>query len=248
MVTAFKMIIEYDGSAFCGWQIQNDAPTIQAAIENTLQRMTGQRIRVTASGRTDAGVHALGQVAGFRCDTRLSAMQLHKGLNSLLTPDIVIHSLTPVAVSFHPRFDALSKIYRYHILNRPLPKAIGRQYVWHLRRPLDVAAMQRAAGHLVGTHDFKAFEGAGSPRKTTVRRVMKASVAWTDGDRLVFEIEADGFLRFMVRNIVGTLVDVGLGRRSADDFKRILSSRERELAGPTAPPQGLFLVQVKYPV
>ncbi len=247
MTTAFKMIVEYDGTGYSGWQIQNDVPTIQGAIENALHRMTGQPVRVSGSGRTDAGVHALGQVAGFTCHTRLSARVLHKGLNSLLPPDIVIHSLETVSDAFHPRYDAVSKIYRYRILNRPWATAVGRQYTWHLRHPLDIEAMRMAAGHLSGTHDFKSFEGAGSPRASTVRRVLTADVIRQNTDRIVFEIQADGFLRFMVRNIVGTLVAVGQARITVDDFRRIMAARDRGQAGPTAPPQGLFLVRVFYP-
>ena len=246
MASTFKMIIEYDGTAYSGWQIQDNVPTIQNEIEQVLHRITGQMVRVTGSGRTDAGVHALGQAAGFVCETKLSIQQLHKGLNSLLPPDIVICSLERAATSFHPRYDAVSKVYRYRILNRPWPGAIGRQYVWHLRRPLDSKAMERAVNHFIGIHDFKAFEGSGSPRASTVRHVYSASVKHQEPGFLNFEIEANGFLRFMVRNIVGTLVEVGLSKRSSADFKRVLASRDRNQAGPTAPPQGLFLVRVIY--
>ena len=241
------MIVEYDGTAYSGWQIQNDVPTIQGEIENALRRITGQTLRVTGSGRTDAGVHALGQTAGFVCATKLSVQQLHKGLNSLLPPDIVIHSLEKVSASFHPRYDAISKVYRYRILNRPWPDAIGRQYCWYVRRRLDWDTMRIAVDHLVGNHDFKAFEGSGSPRASTIRHVLRTSVKQQELGFLIFEIEANGFLRFMVRNIVGTLVEVGLSKWSPSDFKRILASRDRNQAGPTAPPQGLFLVRVIYP-
>jgi tRNA pseudouridine38-40 synthase len=247
MSTAFKLIVEYDGTAYSGWQIQNNVPTIQGEIEKVLKFMTGQMIRVSGSGRTDAGVHALGQVAAFVCRTTLSAKQLHKGLNSLLPSDIVIHTLETVPTTFHPRYDAVSKIYRYHILNRKWPNAIGRQYAWHLRRRLDIEAMRVAIGHLVGRHDFKSFEGAGSPRSSTVRRVLGASITRKTSDRLIVEVEADGFLRFMVRNIVGTLVEVGQTKITPDDFLRILRSGDRSEAGPTAPPHGLFLIRVLYP-
>jgi len=247
MATAFKMIVEYDGTAYSGWQIQNDVPTIQGEIENALGRITGQTLRVMGSGRTDAGVHALGQTAGFVCETKLPVQQLHKGLNSLLPPDIVIRSLKRVSISFHPRYDAVSKVYRYRILNRTWSDAIGRQYFWYLRHPLDSNAMGLAVNHLIGTHDFKAFEGSGSQRASTVRHVFRASVEPQAPGFLIFEIEANGFLRFMVRNIVGTLVEVGLSKRSSADFKRILASRDRNQAGPTAPPQGLFMVRVIYP-
>jgi tRNA pseudouridine38-40 synthase len=246
MTTAFKLIVEYDGTDYSGWQIQNDVPTIQGEIEKVLQRITGQSIRVSGSGRTDAGVHALGQVAGFVCKTKLSVTQLHKGLNSLLPSDIVIHSLEPVPAAFHPRYDVTSKIYRYRILNRKWPDAILRRYAWHLRRRLDIDAMDVAARHLLGRHDFKAFEGVGSPRSSTVRHILSASITRQESDLMVFEVKADGFLRFMVRNIVGTLVEVGLSKISPDDFLRVLASRDRSQAGPTAPPHGLFLIRVFY--
>ena len=246
MATAFKLVVEYDGTAYSGWQIQNDVPTIQGEIEKVLQSITGQSIRVSGSGRTDAGVHALGQVAGFTCEITLSAQKLHKGLNSLLPPDIVIRSLETISPAFHPRYDAISKIYRYHILNSTWPDAIGRQYAWHLRCPLDMDAMRVAIGHCLGRHDFKSFEGAGSPRSSTVRRILSASITRQASGRIVFEIEGDGFLRFMVRNIVGTLVEVGQARITPDDFLRILHARDRNQAGPTAPSHGLFLVQVLY--
>ncbi len=246
MTTMFKMIIEYDGTAFSGWQVQNGVPTVQGAIEKVLLRLTRKKLRVAASGRTDAGVHALGQVAAFTVNTSLSVQQLFSALNSLLPADIVIRALEVVPDSFHPRYDAISKIYRYRILNRSLPDAIGRHYAWHLRRPLDTEAMQRAADHLVGLHDFTSFEGAGSPRKSSVRQVMKAALSRKKSGFLVFDIEANGFLRFMVRNIVGTLVEVGLSKWSPENVKQILAAKDRTLAGPTAPPQGLFLVQVKY--
>ncbi len=247
MPTAFKLVIEYDGTAYRGWQIQNDVPTIQGEIEKVLQFMTGQRVRVTGSGRTDAGVHAFGQVAGFACRTTLSAEQFQKGLNSLLPPDIVIRTVKTVPATFHPRYDAVSKTYHYHILNQRWPTAIGRQYAWHLRCRLDVAAMKVATNHLLGRHDFKSFEGAGSPRSSTVRQILSASITRKASGQLVFEIEGDGFLRFMVRNIVGTLVEVGQTRITPDDFLRILHSKDRNQAGPTAPPQGLFLIRVLYP-
>ena len=246
MTTAFKMTIEYDGSAYSGWQIQNDVPTVLGEIEKALLRLTQKKCRVIASGRTDAGVHALGQVASFKAETSLSADRMEQGLNSLLPPDIVIRNLDVAPSGFHPRYDATSKVYRYQILNRSRPAAIGRQYAWHVRRYLNVEFMQRAAAHLVGRHDFTSFEGAGSPRGSSVRHVFTAQ--WTEEATglLVFNIEADGFLRFMVRNIVGTLVEVGLFKRSPEDIKQILEAQNRSLAGPTAPPWGLFLVRVNY--
>lgn len=242
----FKLTIEYDGSLYHGWQRQKNERTVQGEIERALKRMTGQAVIVIGSGRTDAGVHAAGQVANFHCDTRLPPETLLQGLNSLTPEDIVVKKCETVADSFHARFDVTSKSYRYGILNRPIPSAVGRQYVWWIKKRLDADRMRLALGHIVGFHDFKAFEGAGSPRASTQRRVFRADLHRPQHDCLFIEIEADGFLRYMVRNLVGTLVDVGLDKLTPDDFKAILLSRNRDRAGMTAPPHGLSLVEVKY--
>ena len=242
----FKLIIEYDGTDFCGWQRQKSDPTIQGAIEAALQRMTRTAVTLHGSGRTDAGVHALGQCAHFSCATRLDPQELLKGLNSLLPDAIVIRSCEAVSADFHARFDVRHKTYHYRILNRPLPAAVGRQYAWHIRRPLDLAAMTAATAHLVGRLDFKAFENSGSPRPHTVRHVMAARWRRHGDDRLTFEIRADGFLRFMVRNIVGTLVAVGMGQMKPEAVEKIRKAGDRRRAGTTAPPHGLFLVKVAY--
>ena len=246
MLKNFKIIIEYDGTSYHGWQRQKNDRTIQEEIEKTLLTMTGKKTVLTASGRTDAGVHAFGQVANFTCDTDLSPQAFQNGLNSLTPDDIVITSCNLADEKFHSRFNAKSKIYNYRILNRNLPAAINRQYAWFILKTLDLVSMRRAAGHIIGSHDFKAFEGTGSPRSHTTRCVIKADIVEQENGLMVFEIEADGFLRFMVRNIVGTLVDVGLGKITSDDFKEILFSKDRSMAGATAPPNGLFLMQVKY--
>jgi tRNA pseudouridine38-40 synthase len=241
----FKIVVEYDGTDYCGWQRQPDQPSIQGALEEAIERMTRQPITLHGSGRTDAGVHALGQTAHFKCRTRLGPEELHKGMNGLLPGDIAVQACTSVPLDFHARFDSRWKHYRYRICNRPVRKAIGRQYAWHLYRPLDVAAMAIGALHLTGQHDFKSFESSGSPRSHTIRNVMKA--AWDDrGDHLEFNIRANGFLRFMVRNIVGTLVAVGMGKMAPEDIPALLRAADRRLAPPTAPPQGLFLVRVQY--
>ena len=245
-VRNFKIIIEYDGSNYCGWQRQNNDPTIQKAIEQALMKMTDQKISVIGSGRTDAGVHAYGQVANFKCDTQLEAGDFQGGLNSLTPEDIVISACERVPDEFHARFSAKSKIYQYRILNRPNPAAIMRQYAWHIRKALDLAAMRTALPHLIGSHDFKAFEGAGSPRAHTIRNVLSANLREESDNNLVFEIEANGFLRYMVRNIVGALVETGLGKISPLDVRHILESKDRTHAPATAPAQGLFLVKVNY--
>lgn len=246
METKFKLVIEYDGTAYHGWQRQASDRSIQAEIEKALTVMTRREISLAASGRTDAGVHALGQVAHFVCETKITAEEFLKGLNSLLPADIVIRSCKRVAAEFHARYDARCKTYQYRILNRPIPSAVDNRFVWHLRQDLDLDAMQAAVAYIVGKHDFKAFEGTGSPRSSTVRTIFRAEFIRKDEDYLIFEIEGEGFLRYMVRNIVGTLVEVGRGKLTPAAFEAILESRAREEAGATAPPQGLFLVRVDY--
>jgi tRNA pseudouridine38-40 synthase len=242
----FKLIIEYDGTNYSGWQRQAKEPTVQAEIERALAFMTRAPVTLAGAGRTDAGVHALGQVANFHCDTRLKPEALLKGLNSLLPGDIAIRDCQRVPDDFHARFDARSKIYHYRILNRDTRAAVGRHYAWFIHQPLDLAAMRRATAVLVGRHDFKAFESTGSPRAHTLREVGAAD--WVEGEsrHLTFGIEADGFLRCMVRNIVGTLVAVGLGKLSAGDVQPIMDGLDRRRAGATAPARGLFLMEVKY--
>lgn len=242
----FKLTIEYDGGSFHGWQIQPGLSTIQYEIQKILNRMTRENIVIHGSGRTDAGVHALAQVAHFHCRTQISPLQFQIALNQMLPKGIVITECRYVDESFHARFSVIRKTYRYRILNRHLPMAVGRQYFWHVRQDLDLNAMQQAADHLIGEHNFKAFEGSGSPRASTVRRIDSARFT-QDGDLIVFEISANGFLKFMVRNIVGTLVDVGKGKYSPAEFQTILILKDRQKGGATAPPQGLFLLNVEYP-
>ena len=246
MLNNFKLIIEYDGTKYQGWQRQKNGRTIQEVIENAINIMTREKISLTGSGRTDAGVHALGQTANFHCNTEIGPETFQKGLNSLIPDDIVIKECCLVDDKFHARYDAKSKTYRYNILNQRLNSAISRRYVWHIRTILDLEAMRSAIRHIAGTHDFKAFEGSGSPRSNTIRTVINATLSRLDQNILSFQIEGNGFLRYMVRNIVGTLVEVGLGKITSDDFKTILLSRDRNRAGVTAPPHGLFLVNVKY--
>jgi len=245
-IKTFKLTIEYDGSAYHGWQCQKNIPTIQAAIETALATMTGQHARIRGSGRTDAGVHARGQVASFECCTRLDAEAFQHGLNSLLPPDIVICDCRLVDNRFHAQYDAQSKRYRYRIVNQPLPLAIGRQYVWWIRRPLDLDAMQQACACLAGRHDFKAFEGSGSPRRHSLRTIYEAELTRGRHNRIEFYIRGSGFLKFMVRNIVGTLVEIGLGKYPATECQSILNSRDRGRAGQTAPACGLCLLEVFY--
>jgi tRNA pseudouridine38-40 synthase len=243
----FKLNIEYDGTAYHGWQRQSNARTIQGTIEAVLKKMTEQSVTLIGSGRTDAGAHATGQVANFRVETRLTSDVFLRGLNSLLPPDIVVKDCVLVEEDFHARYDALSKAYNYRILNRPIPAALSRQHAWHIRKSLDLEAIRTAMFCLKGEHDFSAFEAAGSSYGHAVRTVIDVNLAGKDADGyVVFSIEANGFLRHMVRNIMGTLVDVGLGRISPEGFEGILMSKDRKQAGITAPAHGLFLMHVKY--
>ena len=242
----FKLIIEYDGSAYHGWQIQKTDHTIQGEIEKALFRMTGEKIRIAGSGRTDAGVHALAQVANFLCTKNIRPENFCKGLDSILPKDIVIKNCVLADSEFHARYDVESKIYNYRILNRKIPSALDRNYSWLIRKKLDIISMKSAIRHILGRHDFHAFEGAGSPKLNSIRTILQADLIKQENGYLMFEIEGDGFLKFMVRNIIGTLVEVGLKKITPDDFKKILLSKDRKLAGTTAPPQGLFLVKVKY--
>jgi tRNA pseudouridine38-40 synthase len=246
MIKNFKILLEYDGSHYHGWQRQKADRTIQEEVERAVFTMTGRKVTLIGSGRTDAGVHAYAQTANFKCNTALGPGDLLGGLNGLTSDEVVITGCEVVPPSFHARYDAKSKSYVYKILNRSIPAAILRHYAWHIRSPLDLDAMRAAIPFLIGTHDFKAFEGAGSPRSHTTRSVFRAQLIEETEGYLLFEIEADGFLRFMVRNIVGTLVDVGKGKLSPDDFKGILDSKDRARAGATAPPHGLYLKEVKY--
>jgi tRNA pseudouridine38-40 synthase len=243
----FKLVIEYDGTAYQGWQRQKNGTTVQGTIEAALKTMIGHPVTVIGSGRTDAGVHALNQVANFCADTTLTPDIFKRGLNSLLPPDIVIKDCAAVDQAFHARYGVRSKVYSYRILNRSIPTALFRQYAWHIKKPLDLHAISEAMQCLKGRHDFSAFEATGSPRKDAVRTVMDVSLTAKDADGyVIFRIEADGFLRHMVRNLVGTLVDVGLGKISPGALEDILMSKDRAQAGITAPAHGLLLQEVKY--
>ena len=241
-----KLVLEYDGFEYCGWQVQKDAPTIQGVLEAALTKALGERVRVHGAGRTDAKVHALGQVASFRCASAIPATALQRALNSLLPRDVVVQSAEDVPADFHARFSALGKTYAYRILNRPVRAPLRLRYVWHLPHPLDVSAMMGAGAFLQGTHDFASFQATGSAVKTTERTLTALTVTRED-DEVVLSCTANGFLRHMVRTVVGTLVEVGRGTRTPTDLKRIIDGRDRRLAGATAPPQGLYLMRVLYP-
>lgn len=244
-----RLTLAYDGTNFRGWQSQTKGRTVQGVIENAIERITGARPRVLASGRTDAGVHALGQVVAFRTESTLTTETMVKALNAVLPEDVVVLAADEVPPTFHPIRDARCKRYRYVIDDGPVRPVLFRHFVWHYPRRLDVERMQQAAAKLVGKHDFAAFEASGAKRKTTVRSVSELTVGRacpSVPSFILFEIEADGFLYNMVRNIVGSLVEIGRGARPPEWIEDVLLSRDRRHAGPTAPPRGLFLVSVTY--
>jgi tRNA pseudouridine38-40 synthase len=239
-----RAVVAYDGTNYHGFQVQAQATTIQGELERVLAEVTGTQVRVVPAGRTDAGVHAWGQVIAFRAAWRPPLSSLQRALNALLPWDIVVWELAPAEPDFHPRFSARSREYHYRLLNQPWRSPLAVRYAYHVSTPLDVAAMAAASGALLGVHDFAAF-GQAPQGDNTVRRVYKA--LWrSQGTELVFEIEADAFLRRMVRSLVGTLLLVGSGKLDAAAFKEILESGERRRAGPPVPPQGLCLVRVNY--
>ncbi len=240
-----KLTIEYDGTDYHGWQIQPNGRTIQQILEQALEKFVGVKVRVNGSGRTDAGVHALGQVANFIAPEPVDLRRLQKGLNALTPRDIVVKRVESAPDSFDARRDARSRLYRYRIWNHPVPSAFHRRFSWHVHDPLDLPAMREAIRCLEGEHDFGSFQAAGCDALHPVRRIYLDSLD-LEGDVLVYTVEATAFLRHMVRNIVGTLVEVGRGERSPADFASLLQRQDRTLAGPTAPAQGLFLVEVKY--
>jgi len=242
----FKLVLEYDGSGYHGWQRQEGVLTIQEVLESRIEIMLGGPIRVRGSGRTDAGVHARRQVVNFYARTRLKPREIQRGLNSLLPADIVVLEAEEVADSFHARFSASSKTYEYRILNRETPSALERNSAWLIRRRLEARPVLECLPGLVGVHDFSAFMAAGSSVKTTERSIYRAELSLPAPDHWVFLFEANGFLRHMVRNLVGTLVDVGRGKLSPEGFVEIMDSKDRRRAGMTAPAHGLFLVDVKY--
>ncbi len=240
------MAIEYDGGAYCGWQRQINGLAIQQVLEECIGRITGEEVRVIGSGRTDAGVHALNQVAHFRTASRLGEWNLLMGINSLLPPDIVLRELSEVPDTFHARFDVRSKVYLYKICNRPVRPALERNGAWFVWEPLDMARMERAHDILRGTHDFSAFCSTHTDSEDHVRTIIAIAAERDPSGMIDITLEADGFLRYMVRTIIGTLVDVGRGKCSPEEVAAILAAKDRRRAGITAPPQGLYLKDVKY--
>jgi tRNA pseudouridine38-40 synthase len=240
-----KLTLSYDGTDFAGWQTQPRRRTVQEVFEGAFAALTGERVRANASGRTDAGVHAVGQVVNCYSDTRLPVDVLVRALNAHLPADVVVRDAADVPEAFDANRDARRKLYRYVIHDGPVPDLFLRRYYCPSRHPLDAAAMRRAAEPLRGRHDFRCFETDWPNRMSSVRTITHLGVSRL-GDWIWLDVEADGFLYNMVRAIAGTLINVGRGYWPESQVAEILESGERRLAGPTAPAQGLFLMRVTY--
>ena len=244
-MTNFKAIIEYDGTDFAGFQWQHQTRTVQGVLEDAIKLRVGKAVRVSGAGRTDAGVHGLGQVVSFQAETGIPIDRMAYALNSALPSDLSVRSVEAVDEAFHARFSASSRVYLYIVLNRRTPSALWRRYSAFQCHPLNADAMQDAAKRLVGEHDFAALANELKPGEPTIRDMMRCEVA-KRGDFLLMRFEANAFLRGMVRNTVGTLIEIGAGKRAPDDIEAILESRDRRRAGPSAPAQGLCLIRVRY--
>lgn len=251
-----KLILEYDGTAYHGWQIQKKGETLQSILEDRIAKITGEQARLISASRTDAGVHASGQVAAFRTESRLDPQTIKRALNAVLPQDIRVLDASEADGSFNPRDDAAKKSYFYIIANQRISSAFLYRYSWLVQQQLELKSMKDAAQVLIGRHDFSSFMGTGSSIKDPVREIFSLSIdklekiefitASIKGNFIKIRIEANGFLRHMVRNIVGTLIEIGRGRIPGDRMKEILESRDRRLAGPTAPPNGLSLERIVY--
>ena len=256
---SLKLTVAYDGTSFVGWQRQADGISIQGLLETILTAIDGAPVSVAGAGRTDAGVHALAQVASCTLASTLDTDTLGRALNAQLPADVRVLTVEDVPAAFHARFSATGKRYRYIVANGPLVSPFAARSAWHLTGRLDLATMQQAAAHLVGTHDFSAFQSTGTDVAHASRTVTLVEIADVTarppsplpadavpgGRLLAFEVAANGFLRHMVRTLTGTLVEVGQGRRDPD-LRGLLASANRALAGPTAPAHGLWLVEVNY--
>ncbi|MBQ7841419.1 MAG: tRNA pseudouridine(38-40) synthase TruA [Lachnospiraceae bacterium] len=242
----FKITIQYEGTRYQGWQKQGSTDnTLQGKFEALLTRMAKAPVEIAASGRTDAGVHAWGQVANFHMDTEMMPKELMEKINSYLPEDVAVISCEEVPERFHSRLNAKKKTYRYRILNSPVPSVFDRRYVWQLPDRLDVEAMKKASCFFLGTHDFKSFTSAKKSKKSTVRSIQSIEIERV-GNEVVLTFTGDGFLFHMVRILTGTLVEVGLGKRNAEEMEQLLLACDRQLAGPLAPACGLALMRVYY--
>ena len=245
-MAVFRLVLEYDGAAFAGWQVQPQLATVQGALEAAIAKVAGCRVRVVGAGRTDAGVHAEGQVASACIDTPLGAERLRLALNGVLPPGVAVVDAAEVPATFHARRDARAKRYRYAIWNGAIRSPLRATRAWCLQRPLDLPAMRAAATAFVGTHDFASFQTAGSDVLTTERTLERLEITGAAGAGITLAFEGSGFLRHMVRNLTGTLVEVGSGRRNASEMPALLAARDRRVAGRTAPAHGLTLEWVRY--
>jgi len=247
-----RLVISYDGTDFHGWQCQPDAPTVEESVELAIERILGEKVHVNGSGRTDAGVHALGQVANFKTACKIPCENLLKALNNTLQSTVRIMDVSETPLRFHARKDARSKTYRYRILQAPVASPFINRFAWHYPFTLDISRMGKAAKLFEGEHDFTSFAAADasvaqSPERTLVRTIFSSRMLRRPRTcMLIYEVTGSGFLHHMVRNIVGTLVEIGRGKLIPGDVTRILLARDRTLAGPTAPAQGLCLVRVDY--
>ena len=244
-MSTVKLVLEYDGTCYAGWQRQPDHPTIQDAVEQAIHQVSQATVSVIGAGRTDSGVHALGQVASFRTDRNWSASDWMRALNAVLPKDISVRSSALMDDNFHAQHDARGKLYTYRILHRQARPTIDRAFLWHIYRPLNEAAMRQAASTLIGSRDFSSFEGSLTDNTNPICHLQRLAVINHD-DQIHIEAYADRFLKHMVRAMVGTLVEVGLGKRAPDSLIRVLQARDRSAAGQTAPPHGLYLMRVDY--
>lgn len=240
-----KITVQYDGTKYCGWQKQPNSPGIQGEIEYAIYEITKEKVNITGSGRTDAGVHALGQVANFKTNSNIPASRIPDALNAKLPKDISIIDCEEVDEDFHSRYSAKGKIYRYLIYNKPYRSPLYKDTSYHIRYDLDIDKMRSEAKSLIGEHDFKGFMSSGSSVKDTVRTIYDISITEKE-DLIVLEVEGNGFLYNMVRIISGTLVEVGLNNIEPEDIPKIIEAKNRQMAGKTLPPQGLFLMKVEY--
>lgn len=240
-----KLVVEYDGTCYAGWQRQPDHPTIQAAIEQAIHQVSQATVSVIGAGRTDSGVHALGQVASFRTEVDWPASNWMRALNAVLPKDIAVRSSALMSDHFHAQHDAQGKLYTYRILHRSARPTLDRSFVWHIYRPLNTASMHQAASTLIGSQDFSSFEGSLTDNTNPICNLQRLAVLCR-GEEIHVEAYADRFLKHMVRAMVGTVVEVGLGKRHPDSLTEVLKARDRCAAGQTAPPQGLCLTRVDY--
>ncbi len=244
-MTTYKLLLEYDGTTYAGWQRQPAQPTIQSVLEDALLQITQSSISTVAASRTDAGVHAIGQVVSFRSDKPLLPYEWTRALNGVLPKNISVRQTEVAPHDFHARYDARSKTYEYRILNQPTRPALDHLRVWQIAKPLDLNRMRRASRHVLGQHDCTSFQGSSAGTKNPVCTIQRIDCLH-DGPLIRFRIQADRFLKQMVRALVGTLVEIGHEKRISDELATILEAQNRREAGPTAPPQGLYLLHVHY--